>query len=789
MASQSCRGRVVRRLVPVLVVVLAGCSGGRSGSPGSGGTDVGHSGGAGGTISSDGGSGPSVGSGGIQGSGGSPGHVDQGPGTSVTLSPSPEDQAERARINTALSAVSGLDSAGLATRYPAGFAPGLSYDPLSAANLPLIRASHLGLTAAEEQVLKRDGFVISDRMKFPGFTYGYNSIYADDLPLFVSADSILNAVHRSYDAILAAVETGSLRPTLRALLEGMRAKISAGALASFGTDTVKDIDLYLAVPLGLLTGTAPTPVAGASTTEIANLLGLANAATGTATISLFGVNRENEDFSQFKPRGHYTDSADLGTYFKAMMWLGRIDFRMIETQPDGTQTFRRRQFDGALALSTVVNGDDALVAKWQQIARLLDAFVGEPDSMQVTDFSALLARLSASNAGAVAAIADNDVAAAIIAGNFGSQRIASRIMLAPPHNQPLPLDRSFLLLGQRYVIDSHVFSNVVYDRIPTSRLMPDPLDVAFAVFANNQAAAMLKPQIDTFTYAPALGAMRVLADDHGETFWNENLYNTWLGSLRALSPAAGGQNGPLEIAATEPWARRILNTQLASWAELRHDTILYAKQSYTGGTTCSYPDALVEPSPDFFDRLGRFAAKGQEVTAGLTDTVGLLPRIRPYFDNLASVAATLGNMAREQLSGTPFSDAEMAFINQTVKIQTVGCGSSVGVGWYPKLFFDDSSTTFRPTIADVHTQPTDESGNDVGRVLHVGTGYARLMIVTANTCTGPRAYAGLASSYFEKITEHYVRLDDPTWESQLGSKVSTTPPADPPWTTDFIVHP
>jgi len=27
----------------------------------------------------------------------------------------------------------------------------------------------------------------------------------------------------------------------------------------------------------------------------------------------------------------------------------------------------------------------------------------------------------------------------------------------------------------------------------------------------------------------------------------------------------------------------------------------------------------------------------------------------------------------------------------------------------------------------------------VGNVLHVGTGYARLMVVTANTCEGPKA--------------------------------------------------
>ena len=36
----------------------------------------------------------------------------------------------------------------------------------------------------------------------------------------------------------------------------------------------------------------------------------------------------------------------------------------------------------------------------------------------------------------------------------------------------------------------------------------------------------------------------------------------------------------------------------------------------------------------------------------------------------------------------------------------------------------------------------DEAGNDVGYVLHVGTGYARLAVISVPTCMGPRAYAG-----------------------------------------------
>ena len=41
-----------------------------------------------------------------------------------------------------------------------------------------------------------------------------------------------------------------------------------------------------------------------------------------------------------------------------------------------------------------------------------------------------------------------------------------------------------------------------------------------------------------------------------------------------------------------------MNAQLASWAELRHDTLLYAKQSYTAVPVCDFPDAYVDPYPE-----------------------------------------------------------------------------------------------------------------------------------------------------------------------------------------------
>ena len=64
------------------------------------------------------------------------------------------------------------------------------------------------------------------------------------------------------------------------------------------------------------------------------------------------------------------------------------------------------------------------------------------------------------------------------------------------------------------------------------------------------------------------------------------------------------------------------------------------------------------------------------------------------------------------------------------------------------------------------------------------TGLPRLMVVTANTCSGPRAYVGLASSYFERTTGDFERLTDQSW----ASEVMDSAPEDPPWLRDVIAR-
>jgi hypothetical protein len=362
-------------------------------------------------------------------------------------------------------------------------------------------------------------------------------------------------------------------------------------------------------------------------------------------------------------------------------------------------------------------------------------------------------------------------------------------VIQAPHEGPWPLDAVFLFFGQRYTLDSHVFSNVVYDRV-AKRMMPNPLDVAYAALGNDQAARLLEPELRKYPYAPALESMRRLSDEHGETFWSANLYNLWQGALRALSPGAEiAQGGGLPaVARTEAWGRRLLNTQLASWAQLRHDTILYVKQSYTSGVACEFPDAYVDPYPAFYARLQAFAEAGQSVVnqLPLPPESYLAERIRKYFENLLRVTTTLRQMAELQRQGLPHKPEHLAFINQAVDTVAIGCGGPPGLrGWYADLFFNpDDALEFEPTIADVHTQPTDEVGTPVGHVLHVGTGWVRLMVTTVDTCMGPRAYAGVAFSYHEHVTKNLERLDDQDWAKRFDNNQV---PADVSWMQDLIV--
>jgi hypothetical protein len=673
-----------------------------------------------------------------------------------------------ATVNAAMARVAGFSTEQLRAEYPIKFAGGITYDALAAANLGRIQQSLIALSDAERDLLQRNGFVLSQRLRFYSFSSAYAQLYLQHLPVYISADSLLHALHRSYDEMLAAIESSYLQDEIGAWLDGLRRQLPGASAAGYPSALATEVDVYLATALSLLRGYTHSPLVAdaAAANAIASWVQLAEAASGPREVTLFGT-RITVDFSQFKPRGHYTRSTVLQRYFRCLMWLGNAELRIVTTPAGAPSALNRTAVSAALLLHSLHDAES-----WQHrrhVDALLQLFVGEEDQLTLEQLTRLWATLGVTSPADLAARGDAEILGAITAGGFGVQRIVSQILSGGVQI------RTFLLLGQRFVPDSQVMSSVVYDRAgggTVTRTMPSPLDVAFATLRNNQALPLLQSELSAHAYAPDLAKARVLSDGYGEAFWHSNLYNGWLGALRTLSPdesaADPSRFGLPQLMGSEPWGRRLLNTQLGSWAQLRHDTILYAKPS-TSSILCDFPDAYVDPYPAFYAALTQLGDRAAADLRGLSTSLPIVDRAVTYFEHLSEVSRMLGEMAELQRAGRPFADRHLAFVNELIQIHQ-GCTGFDSPGWYLQLMWDrNEANTDIPTIADVHTDPNS------GGVLHVATGLPQLMVTSIDTCQGVRAYAGPVFSYHELTGPAYTRYTDEEWFPQARQGAATVP--------------
>lgn len=675
-----------------------------------------------------------------------------------------------------------MDGSTFASCYPSEPSlPQVGYDALAADYLDTIDAALL-LHDEQVELLAQNGFVVLNHIEHPSFESAYARIYHAHWPVLVTSDSLLYALHRSFDAILQQLEQKLLRVELAQMLERMHADLATLKLAPELEPAARDLDVYLAVARSLLSHSFVHTLGGSETDQQLDAILAAVDARAPAPLNLFGTST-SYDYSQFEPRGHYTEG--LEGYFQAMMWLGRTELPLISRQYGAAQ-LERRGVEAALLLGELL--DRGAGVHWALIESVLRPLLGEPDSMSPATLDAFRSDAGLADLHALVSIDDSSLQAALTSGHYGVQRILSQIVYTQIGDPQLELPQVFALFGQRFAIDSYVLHAVTFDRIvdpqtglKTPRMLPHEFDVAFAL-GSNAAGERLADELEEYAYFGVLHGLRFLIDAHDQDFWRESLYNGWLHAIRALAEPAEQAEYPAAMR-TAAWADKTLNTQLASWAELRHDTIAYTKQSYSSALSCEYPQAYVEPVPSFYARMGEVAERGRALADSLAAAGHPNPSVADYFEHMADVMLRLERIADKELQGVALDDDEWQFLRATIEAEKVGCNDDVLYnGWYGKLLFDPKEHgKFRPTIADVHTAPTDAYGEPVGWVLHAATGYARYMVFTVEDCSGVRAYVGPVSTFHRKLTEGYLRLDDTAWASELRAKR----PAPPAWTRTF----
>ena len=649
------------------------------------------------------------------------------------------------------------------------------------------------LTQYEKSLIEKNGFMVSERLTVNTFGEAFFDIFQKDMPVFVSTDAILHAFHRSYDRILKDVELAFLIPALDNLLTSMKDQIPSLAAKYLGLpemeQMIKDADVYITIPLKLL-GKTVEPFYSSNNETINKLISLIENEQ-PESYSLFSESCRVIDFSQFTPRGHYIDQwhPELAQYFKAMIWLGRTEIYLSAPQSYPLecprQSFKdiQRQIIDALLISELIQSSNSSLT-YENIEDILKFFVGDPDNVTLQNLDYIKQAANINNADQLLdSLKVVEFQDTLMNQSFASQLILSQILYSDPLSPDSIIPASsFLLFGQRFIIDSYVTGSVVFDRIKYNgekicRLFPSALDPMFAL-GNDAAAQLLQGELDNYHYSSNLAALRYLIDSYGEDYWNKTIYNLWLNLIRDLNPPKDRTNLPSFMQTAAFWQEK-LNTQLASWSQLRHDNLLYAKQSYTGGTLCSYPYVYVEPFPEFFQSLHSLAVTALDKFGNLNLTPDYLKsNIINYFNDLENITDTLITVTQKELSSTPLLPEEVSFLKKLIYQNEHFSGAAPYGGWYAKLFYNDPEgydglLKEDCIVADIHTVPTDCGGGKLGAVVHVGTGYLNLGVFITNTPDNKTvAFIGPLLSYSEYNTTNFKRLTDQEWkETYLASSL------------------
>jgi hypothetical protein len=650
-------------------------------------------------------------------------------------------------------------------------------------------SKHYALNEQERATLSKHLFVASERLGDLTYAGLYHRIYEHDQPVFITADSVLHAFHMSYDAMLAQLETEYLIGAVDGVLAGMARRVTAAQSAHDGdalAPAVGDADVFVAVGRSLLAG-KDVPTIIAANHDRARAILEAIAELRPKEIKLFGYQR-SEDFSQLRPRGHYTKSDELERYFRAMMWLGRTELRV------AGKGVPPAELAGAIVLHELLARSAAL-PRWQQIDELIQTFVGPADAMSVGQLDALLSTRQMGRAlqhAELKGLQDH-----IARTKLGEQAINSQLRVADADKTvPTPLPSAFSFFPQRFTVDSWVLSQLVFDRaryqgVPVEREIPSGVDVAFAALGNDGAARILAERIedqqgvdgrDGLPIQASLLATRAVIDARPSAAWDANLYEGWISALRALSEPTTDARYP-SVMRSEAWSNRRLQTQLASWSELRHDTILYVKQSYAM-VTCEYPAGFVELQPAFWQRL-EHAAK---LASGALERIEL-PQERTWLKaaqlehwaSFASTIAKLRGIAVKELAAEPLEPSELQFLKEAIEVPEIGgCGERPAwSGWYVKLYYGGSRDALEwdALAADVHTSPKEG-------VLTVATGGVDLMVAIIDRGEHTMAFAGPTAQYWELVASDGARMTNLEWKQKL--KDGRAPPR-PEWTSQWLV--
>jgi hypothetical protein len=582
----------------------------------------------------------------------------------------------------------------------------------------------------------------------------YNETRERMKPVFVTTDACYHTFHTLFDKVLQTIEIREFVDTLDLMLKTMLNEVMQYYDTTSG-ELIEEATLmsvaHFCVAAKLLDSTVSIPSYADSL--VTAELELIDGHTGYHGSPIFGY---FEDYSQYKVRGHYTLSDTLQRYFRSMMWLGRMTFQ------DSSDTV------AALSALTILKAfeNHDLMSGWEKIYLPTVFFVGKTDDINIYQYKKIAENVYGSGFSSlpIDSIANTDLLSEFM----------SVVGALPGPLITTFTPRGFRFMGQRFVPGSYIFTHTVN---ATDRTMPRALDV-MSVIGSDRATEILR---DTYSEPlwlfDSLDTLRAEFVSMPDSCWTQTLFWNWLYSLMPFLYEK--TDGFPPFMQNPAWTDKELSTSLGSWTELRHNTILYAKQSVSPIGNAWWAPVVygyVEPNPYAYARL---ASLTEFMRTGL-DNLGLL-----YSDFewrillLKELLLVLKGIAEKELTNQVITADDQWYIHNSGDIvldvvstslmdeATPGNGGAV---------IEHDSTDNMAVIADVHTDP------NTGHCLEEGVGYPLevYVIVKLDTLYVTR---GALLSYYEFTQPFSNRLTDEEWREML---VSDSVPVPPVWTQSFI---
>lgn len=595
----------------------------------------------------------------------------------------------------------------------------------------------------------------------PGEARLFHHVYGvseyDPYPVFVTTDAALNAWHLVFDKVLRETEERHLLPALERLVLGLVEEARAQREELAGTTLADPADravqfyeaaaTLLELDVGAIGSLASDEVAlalGAETVGTSPTLGTIECSSESPGSCVF--------YELFKPRGHYTRTPELERYFRAMSLLGNGP---ITLDPDSLMV--------GIMLARPLVSDRALAEDWHIIYEPTSFLVGAADDYTPFELAAAAAEVTPDGVTAPVELSDPAVLEEIAARMRARRPVAIN-----------PEAASVRMMGVRLTLDSFIIDQLVFPNV--DRYVASVRDVA-AAFGSDWALRSM--EADGYAsydgYAEQLEELRGAVDRRTIEDWSRTVYDAWLYALDATW-AERGAAFP-DFMQTEEWTAKAHQAGFGSYAELKHDTILYTKQAMAeGGNGAELPPPpihWVEPDPVVFERL---AAAAELLREGLDTRELIDSTISGVIVEFQDGMALLARVARSELSAEPITEED------NLRLQRIG-------SWLEGIWLYTSDLD----VVGVAGGPDEEAAlvADIFRsvtegALEVATGRVdSIYVVVPDGDGGFQVAKGGVYSFYEFWQEPSDRLTDEEWRALLDAGAA---PDRPDWADVFLVQ-